>query len=1197
MGALSLFPRHDVERRESKSTLDICNIKSAQTLFELLRRRARSDAGRMAFGFLDQGETLGSTLTFDQLDCQARCVAALLQQCTRPGDRVMLVFPAGLDYVVAFWACVYARVIAVPALAPASTRTLPRLLRIVEDARPAALLTLSGVAGRLFSRNDARGIGTALDGMHCLSLDQLPSVNASVWREPASEAGDIAFLQYTSGSTSAPRGVMVSHANVLANLQASHATYRTQREDTGVSWLPAYHDFGLVGGILYPIFAGCCCIQFAPAAFLTNPFRWLKALSDYRAQFTGAPNFAYELCINKVSDAQRATLDLSALKVALNGAERVRLQTLRRFQERFAACGLATQALRPSYGLAESVVFVSAAQPLETGQPQSLTLVRESLEQGQAVEATSNDAGRCVQVISVGSWRHFGQELAIVDAGHASELPERWVGEIWLRGPSVAQGYWHNPEQTAQTFGARLADGRGGFLRTGDLGFVADGQLYVTGRAKELIILNGRNIYPQDIEVTIEQADPAFRVNGCAVFTLDEEQESALVAVQEVDFRKTARTETLAARVMADLAEQHELTELHALVLVKPGQIPRTSSGKIQRLQCRRLYLQGQFQPLWHWQRPTPSPPSAEQKRPSGLMTPTETALAALCSELLGGAPVSLTDSFFSHLGGNSLLATQLAVRLRAQFKVDLPLRSIFEASNLSALAAAIDAIGGGIQAIGQRACTITRRSNDQTVPASYAQQRLWFLDQLDPGSTAYSIPYLMRLSGTLDAALLERSMVEIVRRHEALRTTFAEHEGSVVQCIHPYQSWQMARHDLSALAPEAREAEIGRRIQQEVAQPFDLSRGPLLRVSLLRESESEHLLLLNLHHSIGDGGSLELMLTELGALVRAFGAGQASPLTELPIQYADYAQWEREQAESPAWADALDYWAKQLAGMPQQLALPTDRPRQFERSQRGARQRLQVPPELARQLRDFSQGHGLTAFMTLLAAFQVLLWRWSGQRDFGVGVPVSGRSTIELEGLIGMFVNTLVMRAPIRPQTSFLEHAQELRQVVLDGLEHQQLPLDRLVQALAPQRTGGETPLFQVMFVLQSALPDSIVLPGLRMRREDIPVEAVPFDLSLVLHDGESFDGYIEYTTDLFDAATIERMSGHFIRLLTAAIQEPQTQLGQLPLMDAQEWHLVVKQWNQTQAEYPSDKCIHELFERQAERTPEAMAVECEGR
>ena len=1159
---------------------------------ELLRYRADAASGtadQLAFTYLDDGEQVSATLTYAQLDRRARQLAAQLQQRCRPGERVLLVYAPGIDYILGFFACVYAGVVAVPALPPANARTLPRLLLIARDAQAVLALTSAAIGARL-SQWQAQS-DEALGRLPWLDADAATGQDAE-WTAPQLSGDDIAFLQYTSGSTGAPKGVMVSHANMLANVDLIHQRFGLAPGQNVVSWLPPHHDMGLIGKILYPVYAGSHCVQLPPATFLVRPYRWLKALSDYRARITAAPNFAYELCVEKVSEADKATLDLSALAFALNGAEPVRADTVRRFAAAFAGCGLRADAMTPVYGLAESTLLVTASG---AGEPQPLRVDRDALAGGRAVAGAAGAGHGTVALMSSGAAWH-GHQVLIVDPERAQQQPEASVGEIWVGGASVAQGYWQRPQESAQTFGATLAGRDGRYLRTGDLGFLLDGQLYLTGRIKDMMIFSGRNVYPQDVEATVEAVDPAFRAHGCAAFSVEREgaQGTQLVIVQEVRARQQVQFEPMLAALRAAVAEQHELVDLAAVVLIKAGRLPRTSSNKVRRQHCRELFLRGEFEPLWSWHaaEPAAEPAAAGQR---AARTPTERLLAELWGRLLGRAePLSVDANFFA-LGGHSLLATQVLSQVRAAFGVELTLRTLFEAPTIAQLARSIE--HAGREAGARSAPAIVARARTAPAPLSFAQQRLWLLDRMEAASSVYNIGAVVRLAGRLDEAALTRTLNEIVGRHEALRTTFAEVDGAAAQIIAPALALTLARHDLSALPPAEREAKAMWLAQDAAQAPFDLRRGPLLRAGLLRLQPQQHLLHLSLHHIVTDGWSMGVLVAEIGALYGAYAQGQPSPLAPLAVQYADFAHWQRQWLEGAELARQLGYWRGQLAGAPTLLSLPTDRARPQTQSHRGATLPFTVPAAVTAALQALAQRSKGTLFMTLAAAFNVLLARYAGQDDICIGTPIANRQRAELEPLIGFFVNTLVLRTRVDSQAPFERLLAQVRETTLDAYAHQDLPFDQLVDALNPERHASHAPLFQAMLVLQNAPMPALALPELSLQTAQLDGASAKFDLTLTFTpQGEQLGAAFEYATDLFDAATVARMAGHFTRLLEAIVADPARPVGGLAMLDASERRQLLVDWNDTARPYPQGQTIHQLFEAQAARAPAATALVCGG-
>jgi amino acid adenylation domain-containing protein len=488
---------------------------------------------------------------------------------------------------------------------------------------------------------------------------------------------------------------------------------------------------------------------------------------------------------------------------------------------------------------------------------------------------------------------------------------------------------------------------------------------------------------------------------------------------------------------------------------------------------------------------------------------------------------------------------------------------------------------------------TLQRVSRDGRLPLSFAQQRLWFLDQYEPGSAVYNVAGALRLKGLVDVGALERSVNEIIRRHESLRTTFAMVEGEPVQVICPSLSISVVMVDLTEQPESEREDRAQRLASEEARRPFDLARGPLLRASLIRLSEAEHVLVLTMHHIVSDGWSMGVLYRELSVLYRAFSQGQPSPLTELPIQYGDFAVWQREWLKGEVLQSQLAYWKKQLEGAPGVLNLPMDRGRPAVQSFRGARQSLLLSKELTQGLKGLSRKHGVTLFMTLLAAFQTLLYRYTGQEDIVVGSPIANRNRTEIEGLIGFFVNTLVLRSNFTGNPTFKELLGRVREMALGAYGHQDLPFEKLVEELKPERSLSHSPLFQVMFVLQNAPLRDRDLSGLALTRMTLDNSTAKFDLNLSMNEQTSgLKGSLEYNTDLFDDATITRMLEHFHALLEKIVADPEQRVDALPLLGPAEKHRLLVEWNDTKREYPKDRCIHQLFEQQVEKTPAAIAV-----
>jgi acyl-CoA synthetase (AMP-forming)/AMP-acid ligase II len=583
-------------------------MRAAQTLGNLLLEVSGEKPGSVAFGFLPDGEDECVELTYAELATQARRVASLLADRLAPGSRAILVYPPGLEFIAAFFGCQLAGVVPVPAYPPAPLgldASVMRLRRIAADSGAEVVLTMTGY---LAFRDATPQLASAVD-VPWLVTDRRRAGDADAWRDPGLDPSTLAMIQYTSGSTADPKGVALRHANLIANQRAIQRAMDSSDRTVGVSWLPMYHDMGLIGFVIHPLFLGIPSYLMSPVHFLERPVRWLRAISRFRATISGAPNFAYELCVKRVTDQEKAGLDLSSWRTVFTGSEHVRAAPLRRFAKRFADCGLRADALYPCYGLAEASLLVAGSVP-DRGL-RTVLLDGRALGEGIAAQC-GHDHPRRVEVTSSGT-PPAGHEVVIVTQEPVSMLPEGRVGEIWVRGPSIADGYWNRPGETVSTFGATLP-GRGAepFLRTGDLGFTLDGHLYVTGRAKEVMIVRGRNVYPQDVEVAAQEADSRLRAGCGAAFAIEADGQEEVVLVQEVSLPASeaggaalagAREQELQEllRAIRQAVSDAQGIRLAAIALVPPRSMPRTSSGKLMRVGCRAAYLAAEIAPLAQW--------------------------------------------------------------------------------------------------------------------------------------------------------------------------------------------------------------------------------------------------------------------------------------------------------------------------------------------------------------------------------------------------------------------------------------------------------------------------------------------------------------------------------------------------------------------------------------------------------------------
>jgi amino acid adenylation domain-containing protein len=1150
---------------------------------QLLRTRAERHPDRPAYLFLADGREERVRVTYGELERRSRAVAARLQELGWRGRRVVLLFPAGLEYVTAFWGCLLAGAVAVPAYPPRGARSLPRLLAILEDARPAGVLTTPGrraAVRRLLADAPVavEAVGAEADGMEAEGIE-------ADWRDPNLDGDAVAFLQYTSGSTSTPKGVVLTHRNLLANQEMIRDSFGTTPDSVVVSWLPLYHDMGLIGGMLHPLFLGSHCVLMPPERFLQAPLRWLEAVSRYRATVSGAPNFAYDLCARRVSEEEAAGLDLSSWRVAFNGAEPVRAGTLERFERAFAAAGFRRRAWFPCYGLAEATLLVSA------GRNGQAVTVREldaaALEEHRVEPAPPGSGGAVARQVGCGTVP-AGLDVRVVDPETGRVRPLGSVGELWVAGPGVAAGYWGRPEETAATFGACLASGgEGPFLRTGDLGFLAGGELHVTGRLKDLLVIRGRNLYPQDLEAAAEASHPAARPGGAAAFSVPGEGEELLVLVQEVDTRGGPDLDEVAARLRRAVADLFEV-RVAAVVLIRRGTLPRTTSGKVRRGECRRRYQAGELDEVAAWR-------GGEHGEVLAPRTAREEEVRDAWAEVLRLDPERIgVDRHFFDLGGDSVQAGRLIARLREATGVELPLEAVFDAPTVAGLAERLDAAGEAGEGAG-----IVPADRGRPVPLTSSQERLWFLDRLAPGNPAYNLALALDWDGPLAAARLGRALDGVVARHEALRTALRVVEGAPAQVVRPRGRAGLGIADLRRLPSAARGAE-GRRLERiEGRRPFDLAAGLAPRALALRLGDERWRLVLTVHHAVSDAWSLAVLVRELVALYRALhraGGGPAPELPELPIQYPDYAVWQRRR-EAEGLEAQVGYWRRRLAGPLPVLELPGDRPRPAVLGYRGAALTRPLPAALVSAAGALGTRRGASLFMVLLAGFEALAHRYTGATDLLVGSAVANRPRAELEPLIGLFVNTLPLRTGCAGDPGFGELLGRVRATVLEALAHRDVPFERLVDAFQPERRPSHRPLVQVMAVLQNAPLDVPELDGVRLSIREVDNGTARFDLALSwVPEAGGLAGTWKYNRELFDEATVARMAAHLRRLLEDALAHPERPLSRLSLLSAAERWQVEAEWNDTAAAYGDPGTLPERMAAQARRSPDAVAVVCEG-
>lgn len=1168
------------------------------TLVDVLRWRAGEHPGRIAYIFLNDGKNESDQLDYSRLERRVRSAAALLQQYRTVGERILLLYPPGLDYIVSFLGCLYAGAIAVPAYPPRPNHPSQRIENIITDCKPAVILTSTQILDKV---RECLAGSPDVEAIKWLSTDNLDEDLANEWREAAIRPDDLAFLQYTSGSTAAPKGVMVTHQNLMSNEEGIKQACHHTEESTFAGWLPLYHDMGLIGNVLQPLYIGALSVLMPPSAFLNQPVLWLQAIAHYRAFTSGGPNFAYDLCVSRTTLEERSRLDLSCWKVAFNGAEPIRQESLDRFTATFEQHGFHRKSFFPCYGLAESTLFVTGTS--EENRPSTPRFDPGALATNQITALNDNDRrSRCIVSCGRALANH---KVAIVDPMSLEECSPGSIGEIWVSGPSIASGYWNRQEESERIFKAKLAKAaeENSFLRTGDLGLQDLGELYVTGRLKDLIIIRGRNHYPQDIELTVERSHSELRLGCGAAFSVDVGNEEQLVVVQELKSRHPSNLAQIINKIRQAIADEHEVAP-NAVALIRTGSIFKTSSGKIQRHLCRRAFLEGTLDVIQQWQQGQTLTDIARDLIPPPNLQDPKTVLKWLRSAMAALVHLPLeevdADQPIVKYGLDSLAAVELSHTVQTGLGLLLPLSSFLEGLSLSGLANEI--VTGRWQGVieNQRASPAAQADR---YSLSLGQMALFYLDQRNPQSAAYNISRAVRIGPAVDIQRLQRGLQNVVDRQAILRTTIAFESGKVTQRVHPQMGVQIKKENASQWEPTL----FAERLRQEAYRPFDLFSGPLLRVTLFDGGNGERILLLSVHHIIADLWSIAVLWRELEVFYKSDGSKEATALPPLKFQYVDYIQWQERLLASDRGAQLRAYWETKLAGGLPVLQLPFSALQADIDESEGATIPLKLSRSLTEKLAKISLENEVTLFTLLLAAYYALLHRYTTQDKIVIGSPTSGRTRADFSSLIGYFINTLPFVADLSGNPSFKEFLKQVKQTVMEGFDRQEFPWASMVERPGTDVDAHQRAAFQAIFVLQKA-PQfaqegfaSLVVgeSGTRLSGAlDVEIVALEnrnalFDLVLTLADNDGrFSGTFQYRKKLFEPSAIQRLSGHFQTLLEHIVQVPEQPIAELGFLTTAEREELLTQSNHLPETWRNGRTLPELFESVVEQHEGLIAV-----
>ncbi len=1135
-----------------------CQFK---TIVHCLTEWAIDRPNAAAFCFLNEEGEIEETLDFEDLHRKATCIAFHLQALQLHQQPVVLFFSSNSSFISAFLGCLYAGAIAVPIPPPQGKRQSARVQNVLLQSKASHILTTKEI--RTHMLRNSKWIERLNPSW--IDYDQALAFQDPVLSLKAPSEEQIAFLQYTSGSTSTPKGVIITHGNLMRNEEQIASAFKHDESTIVIGWLPFYHDMGLIGNILQPLYLGVSAFLMAPASFLQNPFLWLQAISKYRGTTSGGPNFAYELCLNQIRDENLKDLDLSSWKIAFNGSEFIRAKTLTAFAKKFEVCGFQPSSSYPCYGLAESTLFVTGG---EVGSKANIRLLHLETE------------NRNLDIVSCG----FPQkdcDIKIVNPQTLALVKEGEVGEIWLGGASIAQGYWNLAQETSEVFQAYTAERQGPYLRTGDLGVLDQGELYLAGRLKNMLIIRGKNFYPHDIEYSLIGENELLKGCAAAAFSVSIENNEELVVLLELDRKKVKETDFSVILKFAkkEIGQSFQI-DPYAIILVKPGGIPRTTSGKIQHHLCRQMFLENTL--------PTISCTI------EGFVTDSSKPASFLDSlaKILNIAPQQLQDhEMLIHYGLDSIKAVQLQNWLKRQYGVSLPFESFFEDLTVRDVLAITK---GGKQ---EPSISFPFANSLTTAPMSYNQREVWLAHQIEPTRIDYHIPVILKLKGSLDRMAFIQALQELSNRHSILKTCFSFKDDSLVQCIQDHLALPIILEESSG---QNQELIFNKMYQSLVEIPFSLNEGPLWRVGILSSSE-DHVIIFNFHHMICDGWSMGVFANELFALYAGHLAGKKATLPALESDYSHFSLWQEQFSQTEEWQQLKVNWKNDLGHLDECSILAIShehQPIKAVHHKKGKNIQMKIETSLFDEIQHFIYKSHCTLACFLLAVYHALLHRYSDQSTILIGYPSANRASFEFQNVLGFFVNTLVNKTTFSPHTTFEEVLQQVKEGLQKGIKNEALPFQEILNAVNPKRIDGVHPLFQVMFVMQNAPVEIPHFPNATVEIVHPSDHPVLYDLVLeVRQKSQHLALLFEYREERLPTFLVEQFAEDYMTLIKQVLRFSDQPVQAVQFMHPSLVQMMTIEWNKTHVELPAVETVFDLIKEQAQQHPDAIAVIAEGK
>lgn len=1137
--------------------------KKIKSLNDIIVSRAASNKDAIAYTFLLDGEQEEQNLSFAQIEHEAKIIGGYLQSFYVRNERALLFLPSGLEFIKAFYGCLFAGIIAVPTFPPKMNKSISRLKTIIKNSEASIILTTKkySIQGKLKD--------ILPTSCNIINIDEIAQDFHLQWSAPIVDEDTTAFLQYTSGSTGNPKGVLISHKNILHNQHLIKKAFRQDKDSIILGWLPFYHDMGLVGNIIHPMFLGARSILMSPIHFLLKPSRWLKAISKYKATTSGGPNFAYDLCVDKISDEEKEGLNLKEWNVAFCGAEPIRPETTRKFQESFANCEFNPNSFQPCYGMAESTLLISAGK--NNGGMKTKMFSPETLIYSNLFDDNNK---KVREVVCCG--KPVGSTVKIVNQ-FGVEQPEGTLGEIWISGKSVAEGYWNNIEMTLDDFDNYLPCSKEPFFKTGDLGLLDSGELYICGRKKDLIIIRGKNFFPEDIEALIPTIHSIIIKGSCAAFSIDKEKEEKLILVCEIEAKIEIKEVDLFDKIKAAVFHEFEI-ETEDIVFIKKASLPKTTSGKIQRSLCRELYLSNQFEKVL--------------QRRDGLtrreeeienLSFEEKIIIEIIQKELGLKSIDPKENLFS-LGLDSIKVTKILTKIEDVFFIDG--NFIYECNNIKAIA----------DRINKSKSSLLKRINPYEEKPPYKptslQIGIWFDQQLKFNSNSYNIPVVIPFGdGEFNEIIFNDVIIEIIEEVELLRAHFIVANETPLLDILPSLRLEAEIIDLNELKEDQQEIEFNKILAKEAGEPFILENSPIWRIKVFLKNGYNRIVLV-FHHLIADGTSLQLLGKEIIKRYNSYASKSPCLDKGIKLQFKDFILFKEEQLKNGHLKLARLYWNNQLKGI-EEFRLPYDYSYADTLNRKGNTIYKRIDSKLSLDIKELAQKMDCSLFMLLKACFTLLLSQYSKKEEIIIGVPVSGRNRKELQAMIGPLVNTLLFRYNLLPRESFSKFLNKVKEQVIQGLKFQDYPFEFIIEELGHSYNVGKFPITSVMF------------NGLFFLEEDnkiSPMQIFPGGLGLdlnvdincyIFQTEEGICLRCDYKEALFKKSTILLLINNFEAILKEVLLDsdiPIEFIYKRPFnkLSKEETKVLINLSNGSEASYPLNEDLVTLIEKQVEKNPE---------